>query len=196
MNATAIFLLAVALAMDAFAVAVATGLRLKKPTSRQFFRLSFHFGLFQFFMPVLGWLLGLTVRDYMENWDHWVAFVLLAWIGVNMIRESFGAEEEKEERKDPTKKWSLIMLSIATSIDALAVGISFSLLGVSVWGPSVCIGVVCAVLTLVGMKAGASLASARILGRWAEALGGTVLLGIGVKILLEHGVWEAILDTL
>ncbi len=186
MNATAIFLLSVALAMDAFAVAVATGLRLGKPNGRQFFRLAFHFGLFQFLMPVIGWLLGLSVRDYMENWDHWVAFALLAWIGINMVRESFKSDEEKEERSDPTRKWSLIMLSVATSIDALAVGLSFSLLGVSVWGPALCIGVVCAVITLMGMKAGASLASAKVLGRWAEALGGTVLLGIGVKILLEH----------
>lgn len=201
MTLFAIFALAVALAMDAFAVAVATGIRLGAATGRQTFRLAFHFGLFQFFMPVLGWFLGLTVRGFIEQWDHWVAFALLGFIGVNMIRESFGQERgtaDGDSRQaadalahpsDPTRGFSLIMLSVATSIDALAVGLSFALLNMSVWFPSAVIGVVCAVLTTAGLYLGKTLSRAEALGKRAELIGGLVLLVIGLKILHEHGAF-------
>ena len=201
MTLFAIFALAVALAMDAFAVAVATGIRLGAATGRQTFRLAFHFGLFQFFMPVLGWFLGLTVRGFIEQWDHWVAFALLGFIGVNMIRESFGQERDADDGgsrqaadalahpSDPTRGFSLIMLSVATSIDALAVGLSFALLNMSVWFPSAVIGVVCAVLTTAGLYLGKTLSRAEALGKRAELIGGLVLLVIGLKILHEHGVF-------
>ena len=199
MTLLSLFALALALAMDAFAVAVATGIRLGVVTGRQVFRLAFHFGLFQFLMPLAGWFLGLTVRGFIERWDHWVAFALLAFIGVNMLREAAsrrdGAEEEQRHAADalahpadPTRGFSLLMLSVATSIDALAVGLSFSLLNINVWGPSTLIGVVCAVITALGLLAGKGLAHADIFGRRAELVGGCVLIGIGLKILYEHGV--------
>lgn len=207
MTLYAIFALAVALAMDAFAVAMATGIRLGAVSRRQSFRLAFHFGLFQFMMPVLGWVLGLTVRDFIEAWDHWVAFGLLALVGLNMLRETFFPEKQAvcavaspdsmpdkaslttSAPADPTRGFSLIMLSVATSIDALAVGLSFSMLKLSVWFPAVVIGVVCFVLTALGLQLGKSLCQAEALAKRAEMIGGIVLLGIGVKILFDHGVF-------
>ena len=125
-----ILAIAVALAMDAFAVAVATGVSLKHVSFRQTFRLSWHFGLFQAIMPVIGWSAGLTIRSFIEQYDHWVAFGLLAFVGGHMIKEAFQPETEKIQKKDPTKGWSLVMLSVATSIDALAVGFSMSMLNI------------------------------------------------------------------
>ena len=182
-----LFAIAVALAMDAFAVSICTGCALKRVTAIHFLRLSLTFGFFQFLMPVIGWTLGLTVRGFIESWDHWIAFALLAWIGGNMIRGGGDDSEEGEScSADPTKGRRLFILAVATSIDALAVGLSFSLLNISVWGPSILIGVVCAVITALGLLAGKGLAHADIFGRRAELVGGCVLIGIGLKILLEH----------
>lgn len=200
MTLFSLFVLAVALAMDAFAVALATGIRLGTVTRRQAVRLSFHFGLFQFLMPLAGWFLGLTVRGFIERWDHWVAFALLAFIGVNMLREGLSRDDEAgggqhraadalAHPADPTRGVSLIMLSVATSIDALAVGLSFSLLNMSAWFPAAVIGVVCCVLTALGLWLGKTLSRAEALGRRAELAGGLVLLGIGLRILYEHGVF-------
>ena len=115
---------AFALAMDAFAVSVASGITLKNITFRQTFRLSWHFGIFQALMPIIGWSAGISIRSYIEHFDHWIAFGLLLIVGGNMIREAFHNEEEKKQKKDPTKGTTLVMLSVATSIDALAVGLS------------------------------------------------------------------------
>ena len=183
-----IILVALALSMDAFAVAIATGVRLCQINRRQFFRLCFHFGLFQCLMPIIGWALGLTVRHYIEAWDHWVAFALLTLVAINMIRESLSHEDdEKESCLDPTKGWSLVLLSVATSIDALAVGLSIAALGYSIWLPAAVIGVVCAGLTFVGLHIGRITAGATVLGSRAALLGGLTLLGIGLNILREHG---------
>ncbi|MUM76741.1 manganese efflux pump [Pseudodesulfovibrio sp. F-1] len=177
--------IAIVLAMDAFAVAIATGVALKAVSLRQTFRLSWHFGLFQALMPVIGWHLGITVRESIEAYDHWVAFVLLGYIGYKMIREAF--DEEEASKGDPTRGMSLIALSVATSIDALAVGLSLSVLGVSIWWPSAVIGIVALLFTMVGLQAGKTAVRAKCLGKYAEILGGTVLVGIGVGILWEHG---------
>lgn len=189
-----LFALAVALAMDAFAVAVCTGCSLKRVTLAHFVRLSFAFGFFQFLMPVLGWYLGLTVRGFIESWDHWIAFALLAWIGGNMIRSSLTHDAGSEScdatpNADPTRGRRLLILAIATSIDALAVGLSFALLNLTVWGPATLIGIVCAIITAGGLLAGKMLAKADLFGRWAELAGGCVLIGIGLKILYEHGMF-------
>ncbi len=146
-------------------------------------RLSCAFGLFQFLMPLIGWLAGSTVVDLIANFDHWIAFGLLVLIGVKMIREAFENEID-EERADQTRGWPLLMLSIATSIDALAVGFSFSLLKMPILYPAVMIGIVCFIMTAVGMVFGKALA--RIFGRKVEIVGGLVLIGIGIKILIEH----------
>jgi len=195
MSLTAVLALAVALAMDAFAVAVATGLRLGGASIRQTFRLAFHFGLFQALMPIIGWILGLKARDFIAAWDHWVAFGLLALVGGNMIREFFREEKEEEPnevgsiRGDPTRGFSLVLLSTATSIDALAVGLSFAVIGVQVWGPAVLIGLVCCGLSAVGLCLGGRLGRLQTLGTYAGLAGGLVLLGIGVHILWEHDVF-------
>jgi len=181
-----IIALAIALAMDAFAVAIATGVRLKRVSLRQFFRLAWHFGLFQAMMPVMGWAAGLTVRARIERYDHWIAFGLLAFVGINMIREAFKMEEDARQKHDPTRGLTLVMLSVATSIDALAVGLTISMLKVSIWFPALVIGLVAGVFTVVGLQLGKSVGSAERLSPVAEVLGGVVLLGIGVKILLEH----------
>jgi putative Mn2+ efflux pump MntP len=184
--------IAVALAMDAFAVAIATGVRLKRVSFRQFFRLSWHFGLFQAMMPVIGWTAGLTVRDHIERYDHWIAFGLLAYVGGNMIREAFKLEEDAREQRDPTRGLTLVMLSVATSIDALAVGLTIAMLKVPIWNPALIIGVVAGVFTIVGLYLGKSVGAAERLSPVAEVLGGIVLLAIGVKILIEHDAFAAL----
>jgi manganese efflux pump family protein len=185
LNGFAILGIAVGLAMDAFAVAVATGLALAEVTGRQKFRLGFHFGLFQFLMPVLGWLAGNELVEYIRAYDHWVAFALLSFVGGKMIWESLKTHEvDRPQRSDPTRGWSLVTLSVATSLDALAVGFSMAALGVSVWLPSVVIGVVTGALTLLGLNFGTRLGARW--ERWAEALGGGVLLVIGARILYQH----------
>jgi len=176
--------IAVALAMDAFAVALGTGMSLAKLTGRHLFRLGFHFGLFQALMPVIGWLAGLSVQQQVAAWDHWIAFGLLAFVGGKMLKEAFAAGEDKAAASDPTRGLNLIVLSVATSIDALAVGFSLSLLGVAIWWPALVIGLVAGVLTVAGMLIGR-----RAGDRWGprvEVVGGLVLIGIGVKILVEH----------
>lgn len=177
--------IAIALAMDAFAVSIATGVALKSVSPRQTFRLAWHFGLFQALMPILGWYLGGTVKSYIEAYDHWIAFGLLGYIGYKMIQEAF--EDDEESKGDPTKGMTLVILSIATSIDALAVGLSLSMLGVSVWWPSVIIGIIALLFTTAGLHLGKTAVKAKRLGKYAEILGGTVLVAIGIKILWEHG---------
>jgi putative Mn2+ efflux pump MntP len=179
-----ILLIAVALAMDAFTVAIAVGLHLAgagRISVRQYFRLGFHFGLFQFLMPVIGWLAGTTIRAYIESFDHWVAMGLLTYIGLKMIREAHHGQEY--DRPDPTRGLSLIILSVATSIDALAMGLSLALIGVGIIYPSVIIGLVAAAFTLVGLSLGRKI-GLKWRGR-VTVVGGLILIGIGLKILLE-----------
>jgi putative Mn2+ efflux pump MntP len=184
MNTFVILGIALGLAMDCFAVAAATSVTLRPATARQTFRLAFHFGLFQFLMPVLGWLAGLTVADLMARFDHWVAFGLLAFIGGKSVWTALRGESEGARSDDPTRGASLVMLSVATSIDALAVGFSFAMLHVKVWFPSAMIGVVSALVTVVGMEVGSRLGGR--FGRRVEVLGGLVLIAIGIKILVQH----------
>ncbi len=173
------------LAMDAFAVAIASSVLLGKVSGRQTFRLAFHFGLFQFLMPVIGWLAGSTVEAQIRDYDHWVAFGLLAVVGGRAIWGAlFPGDDDDVESGDPTKGLSLIVLSVATSIDALAVGISFSLLVSNIIYPALIIGVVAAGMTVLGLRLGERL-GARF-GRKMEFVGGLVLVLIGVKILVEH----------
>lgn len=183
MSLITIFLLAVGLGVDAFSVAIGIGAANKKNSWGPVLRLSLAFGLFQFVMPLAGWLAGSTVVDMIQNFDHWIAFALLALVGGKMIREGLEKESD-EERADQTSGWPLLLLSIATSIDALAVGLSFSLLKTPILFPAAIIGVVCFIMTAVGMIFGKGLA--RIFGKKVEILGGLVLIGIGIKILIEH----------
>ncbi len=180
--------LAVALAMDAFAVSVTTGIRMRCNPAAMF-RMAFMFGLFQFIMPVAGWLLGFSVRSYIETYDHWVAFGLLFIIGGRMLLGALRGEEP-DRSADPTRGLTLLALAVATSLDALAVGISIALLKVDIWFAATVIGVVCFAISGTGVAIGGLLKirSGRV-GELANAAGGLVLLGIGVKILYEHGVF-------
>ena len=183
MDALTILALALALALDAFAVAVTVGGVLERLSFWPVFRLAWHFGFFQFAMPVVGYAAGVTLMRWIAPVDHWIAFGLLAFIGGKMIYESTQLRTFSE-RSDPTKGWSLIGLSLATSMDALAVGLSLAVLGIGIWLPCVVIGLVAATLTLLGMLIGRRLG--RRLGSRMEIAGGVLLILIGLKILLKH----------
>jgi manganese efflux pump family protein len=176
--------LACALAMDAFAVAIVTGLTVKQLTRRNVSRLAFHFGLFQALMPIIGWAAGKAVYHYISRYDHWVAFGLLALVGGNMLRSSARKNDETKSDSDPTSGWALLLLSVATSIDALAVGLSLAMVGSTIVVPSIVIGIVAAAFTATGMLLGRKIGS--LWGKRVEALGGIILILIGIKILVEH----------
>ncbi|MGE5361370.1 MAG: manganese efflux pump MntP family protein [Bacteroidales bacterium] len=183
MGFVSIVVIAVALAMDAFAVAVVTGLSLAV-TRRRVFRLAFHFGLFQALMPTLGWLAGNAIHRYIAAFDHWVAFGLLAAVGGKMIVGALSQDEAERAPVDPTRGWDLVLLSVATSIDALAVGLSLAMLGSAIMVPAAMIGVITAAITAAGMLLGR-----RVGAGWGpriEVVGGIVLVAIGVKIVAEH----------
>lgn len=176
--------IAVGLAMDAFAVAIATGLALGEVSARQTFRLSWHFGFFQFLMPVIGWMAGLTVERWIAAYDHWLAFGLLGFIGGKMIHEAVTGMDGEKAAGDPTRGVSLVVLSVATSVDALAVGLSLGVLHVRIWQPAVVIGIVACALTAAGMHLGRRLGER--FGKRMEVAGGAVLIAIGLKILVSH----------
>lgn len=179
MNPAEIILIAVSLAMDAFAVSVAAGTAGVLP-KRAVFRLSFHFGLFQFMMPVIGWYAGSHVAPLISAVDHWVAFALLLFVGIRMIRGGLHPESPSAA-KDPSRGLTLVMLSVATSIDALAVGFSLAMMEVAVWFPSVVIGVVTSAMSLAGIRLGRFFG--KKLGPRMEIAGGLVLIAIGMRIL-------------
>jgi putative Mn2+ efflux pump MntP len=185
MSLLTIFILAVGLGVDAFSVAIGIGGANDKKSWAPVLRLAAAFGIFQFAMPIIGWLAGLTVVEIIALFDHWIAFALLALIGGKMIWGGFEKEID-EEKADQTRGWPLLLLSIATSIDALAVGFSFSVLKNPIFFPAVIIGIVCFVMTITGMIFGKVLA--RIFGKKVEIFGGLVLIAIGIKILIDHWV--------
>jgi putative Mn2+ efflux pump MntP len=176
---------AVALAMDCFAITLGLACGTKGLTMKQAVRMAAFFGGFQFVMPVAGWLAGDKLLGFIKSFDHWVAFGLLALIGGRMIYESFGLnEEEKTCRPDQTQGMRLVVLSLATSIDALAVGLSLGVIRTGILYPAAVIGVTSFVLTIAGAKLGP--VAGRLAGRRAELLGGLILVSIGIKILIEH----------
>ncbi len=177
-----IALIALALGCDTFAVGMGVGVRFCRP--RQIFRLSFHFGLFQFIMPLLGWFLGQHLVGVASVWAPWIAFTLLFIIGLKMTFESFLRKDTKEpvECADPTRGFSLLMLSVATSLDALGVGFSIGILGSGLIFPAIWIGITAGAMTWVSMKLGNRL-SGRF-GRWMEVAGGIVLMAIAVKLVI------------
>ena len=184
MNGWSLFAIAIALALDAFAVAVVTGLADLPLTHRRVFRLAFHFGMFQALMPAAGWVAGRAVYRWVEPFDHWVAFALLGFVGGRMIWGALLGGDQKRGPGDTTRGWSLLMLSVATSIDALAVGLSFAMMGSAILVPALVIGVVAAALTAAGMLLGRWVGAAW--GRRVEVLGGAILIAIGVRIVMGH----------
>ena len=179
-----ILALAVGLAMDAFAVAITVGGVLPRLSFRPVFRLAWHFGLFQFLMPIVGWLIGAILYGAVSAYGYLIVFGLLVLIGGKMIYESFRLGDIERGRNDPTRGWSLMALAIATSIDALAVGLSVAMMATEILLACVAIGLVAGAFTICGMYIGGRLG--RRLGSKMELLGGLVLIGIGIKVLLEQ----------
>jgi manganese efflux pump family protein len=183
MNIFVILLIALSMAMDAFAVCLAAGTQAEVAGPRPTFRLAFHFGLFQFIMPVLGWFAGMTLVHFIAPYDHWVAFGLLAFVGIRMIRS--GLDKKGEIVKvNPSRGWTLVLLSIAVSIDALAVGFSLGMVGVTIWYPAVVIGVVTSLVSWLGLRLGNKLGEK--FGKRMEIAGGIVLILIGLRIVIMH----------
>lgn len=185
MNFFLVIPVALALAMDAFAVSVGLSVLPEGLKKSQRVRLAVFFGFFQFLMPLIGWLAGQGFLDYIRDVDHWVAFGLLFLIGGKMLLESFRNQgRTKRMSEDPTKGMTLILLSVATSIDAFAVGLSFAALRQKVLYPAIIIGVVAFSMTFLGTKIGPVIG--KIAGKRAEFFGGLILILIGIKILIEH----------
>ncbi len=182
MSIIELFILALGLSMDAFAVSICKGLSVSKLKAKHCLICGIYFGGFQALMPTIGWLLGIRFQSLITNIDHWIAFVLLAVIGANMIKESFSKEEECPDASFGFK--TMLTLAVATSIDALAVGVTFAFLDVTI-GPAVLlIGATTFVCSVVGVKIG-NVFGNRFQSK-AEFFGGLVLIGIGLKILIEH----------
>jgi putative Mn2+ efflux pump MntP len=199
-------LIALSLSLDALAVSVGSGMCTRNLRRFHMFRAAFAFGLFQFLMPIIGWFLGNSFRSYIENFDHWIAFALLAIIGIKMIIESKGEaspgdkddscpvceddsvpeknEKTSSDKFDVKNLWTLFILAVATSIDAMAIGLSYSLINQSIWFPAICIGVITFAVCLLGFEFGKRIGA--IFEKWAQIIGGIVLISIGTKILLEH----------
>jgi putative Mn2+ efflux pump MntP len=171
--------------MDAFAVAAAVTATLPEYTYRHTFRLTWHFGLFQFLLTAGGWLGGAALSLVLGGANTWIAFGILVVLGLNMIRESFHPGE-RIEGYDPTRGWSLVGLSVAVSIDALAVGVSLSLVNVAILEPALIIGVAALVMTYVGTRVGLTVGAR--LGQWAERVGGAVLILLGLRMLVQQYV--------
>jgi manganese efflux pump family protein len=185
MSVVVILGMAVGLAMDAFAVALGASCGRGGLQRGQILRLAAAFGFFQFAMPIAGWAAGSSVVHIIEKWDHWAAFGLLLLVAGRMIFESFRNKNgDNSCRTDPTRGGSLFLLSVATSIDALAVGLGIGVMGEPILFPAVVIGVVCFFFTVLGAVLGP--VAGRVAGKRAELAGGLVLIAIGVKILFEH----------
>ncbi len=186
MDFITIVAIAVALAMDAFAVSIASGAAYKQLQVKYTLRIAIFFGGFQAFMPLIGALAGLSFREYITDYDHWVAFVILAAVGGKMIYESFKIKEAGKNYS-PSNILVLLALSVATSIDALAVGITLSLVAASIVTAVIVIGLVTFLLSYIGVMLGKKFG--HIFENKIEVVGGLVLIALGVKILLEHTVF-------
>ncbi len=200
MELITVLFIAVGVAMDVFAVSLGIGCAGQATTARAKFRLAFHFGLFQGGMTLLGYLLGSTIVDLIANFDHWVAFILLAFVGGRMIKEGLekvsmekasmekdsSAEELADKRRssDPSRGGTLVLLSIATSIDALAVGLSMAMIQAAVVAASLIIGLTSSGFSLIGLRWGCDLGER--FGKRMEVIGGLILIGIGVRIVVTH----------
>lgn len=182
MSLIELLILAVGLSMDAFAVSICKGLSVGRLEKKHMLLCGLYFGGFQALMPLIGWLLGIRFQSLITNVDHWIAFILLSVIGVNMIKESRGKEEEEEDSSFDFK--TMLLLAVATSIDALAVGVTFAFLDVQILPAISLIGVVTFLCSAVGVKLGNVFGLKFKSG--AELFGGVVLIAIGLKILIEH----------
>lgn len=177
-----IILIAIGLAMDAFAVSVCKGLSMKKISIKKLLIIALYFGFFQALMPVIGYFLGESFESLVTSIDHWIALILLSFIGINMIREAFGKEEDN--KNDDTSFKTMIILAIATSIDALAVGITFAFLEINIFVIATIIGVITFIISAIGVIIGNKFGDKY--EKKAEIFGGAILILMGIKILFEH----------
>lgn len=182
MEMVEILLISIGLAMDAFAVSVCKGLAMKKMSWKKAIIIGLYFGIFQAVMPVIGYFLGTTFERFITNVDHWVAFILLVGIGINMVKEAF--DKESENRNDNVDVKTMLVLSIATSIDALAIGITFACLKIHIVMPVITIGLITFIISVIGVKIGNRFGDKY--EKKAEIMGGVILILLGIKILLEH----------
>lgn len=182
MGVIELILIAIGLAMDAFAVSLGKGLTLKRVDGKFALVAGAWFGGFQALMPIIGYLLGRTFAGFVISVDHWIAFVLLALIGINMIRDTLWGDKEQHTSDFSTR--SMFLMAVATSIDALAVGVTMAFLDVNIWIAATVIGVITFALSAVGVVLGYRFGT--LLGFKAGLLGGVILIGLGVKIILEH----------
>lgn len=183
MELAASIFIAISLAMDAFAVSLGIGTSRRAEDFRSRFRLAFHFGIFQSLMTVLGWLAGSTIARFISSFDHWIAMGLLGYVGYNMIRSGFDKNEETIT-PNPSRGKTLILLCIATSLDAMAVGLGMAMVGSTIVFPAVVIGLVTLSLSAFGLGVGGRLG--KKFGKRMEILGGLILVGIGLNILVTH----------
>ena len=183
MNILEVFLIATSMAMDAFAVSLGIGSDDQFEGGRPWFRISFHFGFFQFLLPIVGWFAGANFVKYIENYDHWIAFLLLVFVGARMIRSGFNGSNSAT-LKDPSRGWTMVLLSVAVSVDALAIGFSLALINVDIWYPAVVIGIITGMFSLLGLKLGKFLGEK--FGKRMEIFGGLVLILIGIRIVVSH----------
>ena len=183
MNLTTILLIAVGLSFDTFAVSVSSGLTIRQIRFFQAVKIAFTLAFFQSLMPLIGWILGNQVAGYIASYDHWFAFGLLSLLGLKMIYESLKNDKENSNF-NPLNLVVLLGMSIATSIDALVVGVSFALIEINLYWSIFIIGVVTFLVAMIGMLFGKKVGGK--LGKRMEIIGGLILIGIGIKILLEH----------
>jgi len=179
-----ILIIALGLSADCFAVALGGGFSIKKISVNQVLRISFSFGIFQAIMPAIGWLVGNSFAELIESFDHWIAFGLLVFIGGRMLWEFLHPEKEAKKDVDITRGIRLLILSIATSIDSLAAGLSFAFLEVNIVMAIATIGIVAFIITAIGFITGRK--AGNLFGRWADLAGGVILIGIGLRILITH----------
>jgi len=181
-----LMIISIGLAIDCFTVSLCIGSTPRPLSFRSVFRLSFHFGLFQGGMALLGWLLGTSLAQFVANIDHWVAFLLLLWVGGKMIREGISSTEEvmEENCEDQTRGLSLMMLSVATSLDAFGVGLSLAFMEANIYTASALIGFISLILSIIGLLGGRRIGQR--FGKQAEIVGGLVLIFIGLRIVITH----------
>lgn len=184
MSIVGIIFISLGLAMDAFGVSIGKGLTMPKGYHGHKILLAALFGLFQFMMPVIGWAVGKQFIHIIAEFDHWIIFILLAYLGISMIRESYNDETDDDSEGERLSFWEMIVLAVATSLDAMAVGLTFAFMDIDVWQASTMIGVITFIISLIGIYLGRFMGG--FVGRYAELIGGVILILIGLKILIEH----------
>ncbi|MBA1246614.1 MULTISPECIES: manganese efflux pump MntP [Pseudomonas] len=184
MNPAALVLLALAMSTDAFAAAVGKGASLHKPCLREALRTGAIFGTIEAITPVIGWAAGLAAAQFVQEWDHWIAFTLLLGLGLRMIWSGVREAEEVVEKPTQHSFWLLAITAVATSIDALAVGVGLAFINVNIIGAALAIGLATMIMVTIGVMLGRVMGA--VIGKRAEIIGGVVLIGIGSVILHEH----------